>query len=360
MLPLLPPAKALYIFLLAAQQHNDASTTTTTSTRRCFLDRSTTCAKFLLLNTLHHPLSAFADEDNVHSVTAITTSSSDPLYLARPVGISSNDDDGRNRPSAPIEFLLPATRVGLYIYQLLSIAEELAQLKKKDSRASSSSNPSAAESSLIARLDNLLVSSPPSFITSTDPTVTRGDPYNNLPPLLGEIVVQQQKQKERKEQLSITNVGLAPQLFEVGELMGERRQWSRLVQAEKARENASEIRRALNIYTTNLNFNRNKYVYSGSSEEKKKLIREDRLPSATEVIRSDLDARDLYRNEVQTKLEDAKSEYLYQKRVGFEDDVSELVRLLKDAKIALDSWFEFIPDEDIKQALEAVQREQNR
>jgi len=192
----------------------------------------------------------------------------------------------------------------------------------------------------------------------TDPTVTRGDPYNNMPPLLGEIAVQQQKQKERKEQ-SITNVGVAPQLFEVGELMGERRQWSRLVQAERAREEASEIRRAMNIYTTNLNFNKNKYVYSGSQEEKKKMIREDRLPSATEVIRSDLDARDLYRNEVQTKLEDARAEYLYQKGVGFED-VGELVGLLRETKVALDSWFGFIPDEDIKLALEAVKREEQQ
>ena len=94
----------------------------------------------------------------------------------------------------------------------------------------------------------------------------------------------------------MNNVGMAPQLFEVGELMGERRQWSRLVQAERKREEASEVRRAMNIYATNLNFDKNKYVYSGSKEEKKKLVREDRLPSATEVIRSDLDARDLYRN----------------------------------------------------------------
>jgi hypothetical protein len=33
---------------------------------------------------------------------------------------------------------------------------------------------------------------------------------------------------------------------------------------------------------------------------------------------------------------------------------------LKEAKLALDSWFGFIPDEDIKLALEAVKREQNR
>ena len=254
----LPARAPLYIFFLLAQQHDDASSSTR-STRRCFLDASTSCASFLLLNTLHPP-SALAEDEDVPS--------SDPLYLARPIGISANNDGSKNidvktkddatRPSAPIKFLLPATRVGLYIYQLLSIAEELAQIKKEDGTLSSTSS-SSATSSLIERLDNLLVSSPPSFISSTDPTVTRGDPYNNMPPLLGEIAVQKQKQKERKEQLLFitnNNIDVAPQLFEVGELMGERQQWSRLVRAEKAREEASEIRRAFNIYTTNLNFNR--------------------------------------------------------------------------------------------------------
>jgi len=94
-------------------------------------------------------------------------------------------------------------------------------------------------------------------------------------------------------------------------------------------------------------------VYSGSKEEKKKLVREERVSSATEVIRSDLNARDFYRNEVQTKLEDVRAEYVYQKGVGLED-LGELVGLLKEAKLALDSWFGFLPDENIKLALEAA------
>jgi hypothetical protein len=97
----------------------------------------------------------------------------------------TKDDTSVARPSAPIEFLfLPATRIGLYIYQLLSIAEELARIKNENS-LSRSSSPAAAESSLIERFDNVLMSSP-SFIKSSDPNVTRGDPYNNMPPLLGE------------------------------------------------------------------------------------------------------------------------------------------------------------------------------
>jgi len=281
-------------------------------------------------------------------------------------------------PSAPLEYLLPAARVGVYIYQTLALAEDLSQLlsnNNNNSNEGDANNEKTAtrkkKEATIEKLNNLLSSSsssttkkPSLFITPNDPTVTRGDPYN-LPPLVGELSAAKRKQLERKQQ-SI-EVGLTPQLFEVGELMGERRSWNRLVRAEKAREDASEVRRALNIYTTNLNFNPNRYVYSGSKEEKSRLIREDKLPSTTTVIRSDLDARDLYRNAVQTALEDACAEFAYLERVGFvvDDDgggssssVDDLVGLLRDARVAIDKWFSFIPEEDIREALEVVRREQ--
>ena len=77
------------------------------------------------------------------------------------------------------------------------------------------------------------------------------------------------------------------------------------------------------------------------------------------MIRSDLDARDLYRNALQTAHDDAKAEFLYeQKNNSFKDDASELVSLLKDARVAIDKWFSFIPDEDIKEALDVVKKEQ--
>ena len=342
---MLLPARALYIFLLA--QHRDASTA---ASRRCFLNSSITssCASLLLL-----PPSAIAKEEDNDSVTILKNSynNDDPLYLARPMGANNNNSNSKSRPSADIQYLVPATRVGVYIYQLLSIAEQLSQ--------SNSNGINNKEEDLLQQFDTLLLS-PPSFITPNDPTVTRSDPYNNLPPLIGEFTIQQQKQNERKQQQ--LSVGFAPQLFEVGNLIGERRQWSRLIRIEQSQENASEIRRALNIYTTNLNFNPNQYVYSGTTEEKKRLIREDRLPSVTEVIRSDLDARDLYRNEVQTKLEDVRAEYLYQVKMsgdGKEEmDWSELLGLLRDGKRALDEWFGFIPDEDVRLALEVVKNEQ--
>lgn len=182
----------------------------------------------------------------------------------------------------------------------------------------------------------------------------RSDEYH-LPPVVGEVAVAAQKRKERRQQN--IDAGFVPELFEVGQLVGERMEWNNLAKKEKVMEGSSQIRLALNIYTTNLNFDSNKYVYSGTKEEKSRLIREEKLPTARDVIRSDLDSRDLWRNALQTAMEDVRAEYIYQKRVGFED-VDELVGLLKDAQMSIDKWFSFIPDDDIKEALDAVRKEQ--
>jgi hypothetical protein len=275
-----------------------------------------------------------------------------------------NDETRRRnevtRPSAPLQYLLPAARVGLYVYQTLAAAEEVQRRRNAGIKT---------DDVALQKLDKLLLSSPPVFVTPSDPTVSRSDPYGMLPPIIGEIMAQQQKSQERKQQ-SIS-VGLTSQLFEPLELIGERRQWNRLSKIESKRESESSVRLALNIYTTNLNYNPNQYVFGGTPEEKRALIREDRLPSTVEVIRSDLDARDLYRNALQTALEDARAEYLYQtknskkRRVGEieksegedEMDLSELISILKEAKLAIDKWFSFVPEQDVHMALEVVMRE---
>ncbi|KAL7470308.1 hypothetical protein ACHAXS_010532 [Conticribra weissflogii] len=335
------------------------------NTRRSFV--TTTCTSLVSIASISKLASPPAKAlENIIQNDADSTSASTDLYLARPMGPSSKDGGNQvTRPSAPIEYLLPATRVGVYIYQLVALTEELEALTQQPAQRSKATpdatTTTPSKSKIIKKLDDLF-SNPPVFILSSDPAPSRRDPYNNLPPIVGELVTATQKQKQRQQ--NSISVGLAPQFFEVGELIGERRAWDRIVKAETARENASEVRRAFNIYTTNLNFNPEKYVYSGSAEEKKRMIREDKLPTAVDVIRSDLDARDLYRNVVQTKLEDAKAEYLYQtKQVGGNDgdvekfEVSELLSLLRDAQNAADKWFSFIPDEDVESALSIVKKE---
>ncbi len=342
---------AVVLFLSSGNDTADAfdaeglrrATMPTAQTRRASLERISilTLAGFGVVVSPSGPSYAADDGD---------------LSLAQPMGPA-----GEARPSAPLEFLLPAARVGVYIYQLFSFTEELAKLQTSKSETNTEEQRViATKKDIIDKLDSLLLS-PPSFIKGNDPTVSRSDPYGkNSLPIVGEIGVAARKQQERRERA--IDVGFAPQFFEVGQLVGERRQWNQLQNSERKREGASEIRRSFNIYTTNLNFNPNKYQWVGSSQEKSQRIRNDRLPTTTDVIRSDLDARDLYRNQVQTSLDDAIAEFIYQKKESNEDiqkfDATELLDILKQAQSSVDKWFGFIPDQDVKSALEAVQREQ--
>ena len=322
----------------------------TSDTRRAALE------KMSFLTTANIALVLLSPVDPSFASDGNNSHGDGDLSLAQPMGPS-----GDSPPSAPLEYLLPAARVGIYIYQALAIAEDLARLQQS---LKVSSNENANEQKIaandIAKLDAILLS-PPSFIKNDDPNVSRGDQYGKYSlPIVSEIGVAAQKQKERKDRA--IDVGFAPQFFEVGELVGERRQWNRLQKAEKKREGENEIRRAFNIYTTNLNFSQNKYQWVGSTEEKSKRIRNDKLPTTTDVIRSDLDARDLYRNQVQTIVDDARAELIYQKKESSDElqkfDATELVDILKQAQISVDKWFSFIPDRDVKSALDAVRREQ--
>jgi len=133
------------------------------------------------------------------------------LSLAQPM-----DPSGASRPSAPLEYLLPAARVGIYIYQLLSIAEELAKIQQTFSNENNNANTKAAEqevAAIVAKLDTLILS-PPSFIKTGDPYVSRGGEYEKYGiPIVGEIGVAAQKRKERRDRA--IDVGFAPQFFEV-------------------------------------------------------------------------------------------------------------------------------------------------
>ena len=317
-------------------------------------DPSRRLAMSAVATTAFGSLFVFQESESAYAET-VGAGGSDELYLAQPLGPPGSDGKLLTRPSAPVEFLVPATRVGVYIYNTLSVAEEIAKLQQK---SDGSEDPAANLQTLWAKLDRLILS-PPSFIKSADPKVSRSDAYGGAPPIIGEFGMAAQKRRERREQA--IDADLASELFEPGQLIGERRQWSQLQKAEMKREAASEVRRALNIYTTNLNFNRNKYSFKGSAEEKSALIRNDRLPTANDVIRSDLDSRDLFRNEVQTALEDATAEYIFIKKECGGDvskaDFTELVSLLRAAKDAIDKWFGFIEGGDVEAALAVVQRE---
>jgi len=107
------------------------------------------------------------------------------------------------------------------------------------------------------------------------------------------------------------------------------------------------VRAAMNVYTANLRFGES-YVLTASPVDRKRLIRQyDGLPDVKQVITADLDLRDLYRNQVQTTIEDIQAE-VYRD----EPESQELVALVGQAISAMGSWFAPISSDDIRDALQ--------
>jgi len=116
------------------------------------------------------------------------------------------------------------------------------------------------------------------------------------------------------------------------------------------------IRLAFNTYTAYLRYD-DKFTLNGSPSERKKLIREDRIPDVKQVITADLDLRDLYRNQVLTNVDEARAELRYQMdecAKGNEVDGEELLRLLNAAGNACDEWFNLISIDDVNEAMDIV------
>ena len=97
--------------------------------------------------------------------TIASAEGSDELYLAQPLGPPGADGTS-TRPSAPLEYLLPATRVGIYIYQTLAAAEDIARLQK------SGDHTSEKNQDAFSTLDSLVLS-PPRFIKPDDRTIPK-------------------------------------------------------------------------------------------------------------------------------------------------------------------------------------------
>lgn len=241
------------------------------------------------------------------------------------------------KPYAPLENLLPAMRVKVLIDTAASTA-----------KAINDDGPNKAE--LIAQLKSLLLE-PKIFMTKEESLLAKRyleidtlDDWNKA------------RQKEAQlAKLEPEQVNPVTRLNEGVEQWGERRQFRRLRRQQLALEEKNNMRAAFNAYTNNLVFG-DSYLLTASRDERSRLIRTyDQLPDVTSVIRSDLDLRDLYRNQVLTKIDDSKAELEYQLKNESEFDASELVTLLSEAQSFCNMWFEFVPEKDAKQAMAKLQ-----
>ena len=162
--------------------------------------------------------------------------------------------------------------------------------------------------------------------------------------------------KEKLQGLAPTDVPLA-----ILSQAGDKRQFSILQKRQRKLEKDNLIREAFNFYTRQLQFDTEYYILNAAADEKKKMIRNDTLPDIKSVIVSDLDLRDLVRNQVLDAWDDVKAELIYQMKNNDANGIfeaEELLALLLRAQNECDRWFSFIPENDVKDAIEKVQAEE--
>jgi hypothetical protein len=221
----------------------------------------------------------------------------------------------------------------------------------------------------VSELRNLLLTSPPaSFFSSVGDESAASRQYLDVPTLDSWYRARKQESVAATGLLGGARSGSATSalpllsttknplwaLNEEVEQWGEKRQFLRLQREQRALEDANPIRAALNAYTNNLVYGDSAKL-TASPQVRRKLIREDQVPDVSTVIRSDLDLRDLYRNQILSAVDDARAELSYQLAAARDDpasiDLTDLSGLLIAAQESCDLWFSFVPDKDAREAL---------
>lgn len=276
--------------------------------------------------------------------SAVAGNDSDATVANTQLSITINDsitnqNGNDKRPFAPINALVPATRVRIMIDDAVKVASQVVH----DGGGSHDSQL------FLMQLESLLL---------RPQNVTRGYDVGVLPKQPAQSYLDSYARR-RNELPFLAQPGAA--LVQNGEIDT----WKRLKRQERAREESDEyqVRAAFNWYTSNLNFNPDRYTLTGSRSERSRLIRDDQLPDVKNVIASDMGLRYLLRNEVLTALDDARAELRYQMgeldngKKGLEVDGAELLEILQRAQISCSKWFDLIGDEDVAEAFDIVKNE---
>lgn len=248
------------------------------------------------------------------------------------------------KPYAPRAALLPAARLKVVVDQMYDLSTTL----------STTTNQERQYQTLL-EMNQLWTTRPPLFRSREERLPPRTvTPTAQLS--TGVSSANKQQYQDIRKGLSLTD-----QMAAVLNQADVERQWGMLQYQESKREQGNELRAALNCYTSQLKFNADAYLLTASAKERKRMIRNDELPSVTAVITSDLDLRDLYRNDFLTAMEDATAELSYQlgTKEKQEDslDVSDVIDLMQQAHSSLAKWFELIAPIDVQEAMELVKNE---
>ena len=283
--------------------------------------------------------------DVLQSAASLLTVGS--TLLTTPLVSHANDDEQvyreRNRggkPFAPLEALLPATRLKLWVDQAHVISSSLEKTKDKDTQYAT-----------LQQLNNIL-SNPPKLFLSSPPKTS------NKSPAMAQLTTSVNKEQNDKRNRSSLNIatGIASMLNQAD----VERQWGMLQYQESKLEQGNEFRAALNYYTSQLQFG-NSYLLTASEQDRKRMIRNEQLPTVTAVITSDLDVRELYRNTFLTTIEDARAEVAFQLKQSVETvDTTDVIVLMNQAYTACTEWFSLIAPQDVQDAIEAVAKDSDR
>jgi hypothetical protein len=244
---------------------------------------------------------------------------------------------------APIECLLPATRVKLYIDEMVSLCTALLV---------STSTDNDLNASALDGLEKLLFD-PPVFIKTTEESITQT--YRKNKTQIAWNNARRSEREQRGAELGIDYTKPYDKFNTAIQEWGERRQFQTLRKRQLQRDSEIPMRAALNAYTNNLVFG-DGYQLNVQGAERKSLVRQNALPNVNAVVVSDLDLRDLIRNQILQNMEDADFELKYQMQQP-NLEAQEVLNYLTEAQKSCDEWFRFIPEEDVKNAMTIVSSE---
>eukprot|EP00985_Skeletonema_marinoi_P007689 scaffold3427_cov74-Skeletonema_marinoi.AAC.1 len=225
------------------------------------------------------------------------------------------NNTGRNgKPYAPLDALLPATRLKLWVGEIYMLSKDL-----------SNQNDRQQQIIILQQMNNQL-SNPPKLFQGETMTKRTNTPTAQLTTSISSA-------NKDQYQMNRNGLNVGDKVIAMWNQADVERQWGMLQYAESKREEGNEMRAAFNFYARQLSF-ADEYVLTAPKDKRKEMIRNDALPSVTAVIASDLDRRDLYRNEFLTAIDDAVAEVAYQVRLKPEEevvDVTDVVNLVNEA-----------------------------
>lgn len=241
----------------------------------------------------------------------------------------------------PVELLRPATRVKVYLEQAIATCQKI--------KSGSGTLDEKSFNPLVA----LLFDQQPIFSTQQEELLAKR--YLEIDTSSAWQAARLKEREARGAELGIDYTTPYDRLNTAVQQFGDRRTFQILRQRQRGLEQNNAMRAAFNAYTNNLVFG-NAYQLNAQGDTKKTLVRNDALPDVNAVVVSDLDLRDLYRNQVLQNFDDAKAEVSYQLKTG-EYDVDEILNYLGKAQSSCNDWFAFIPKADVEEALLAVRSE---